>query len=118
MKDITKVTAAILKKDGRLIIAQRKSKDHLAGKWEFPGGKIESGETPEECLAREMDEEFNIDVLIGDYLGANIHHYDHISIELMAYRTFWEGGQITSTDHKDYSWSAFLPKSYRFLTSI
>jgi mutator protein MutT len=56
------VTAAVLEKDGRIIIAQRKSKDHLAGKWEFPGGKIEPGETPEECLARELNEEFNITV--------------------------------------------------------
>lgn len=52
MKDIVKVTAAILEKDGRIIIAQRKSSDHLSSKWEFPGGKIEPGETPDECLAR------------------------------------------------------------------
>ena len=104
MKDPIKVTAAILEKDGRIIIAQRKSKDHLAGKWEFPGGKIEPGETPEECLARELKEEFNIEVSVGDFLGSNIHHYDHISIELMAFRTIWVGGEINSTDHKDYKW--------------
>ena len=104
MKDPVKVTAAILEKDGRILIAQRKSKDHLAGKWEFPGGKIEAGETPEACLARELNEEFDIVVSVGDYLGSNIHHYDHISIELMAYRTFWDGGQINSTNHKDYKW--------------
>jgi 8-oxo-dGTP diphosphatase len=103
MKSI-KVTAAILEKDGRIIIAQRKSKDYLAGKWEFPGGKIEAGETPEECLARELKEEFDIEVSVGNFLGSNIHHYDHISIELMAFRTFWDGGQITSTDHMDYQW--------------
>jgi len=54
MKKIVKVTAAILEKDGRIIIAQRKSSDHLSGKWEFPGGKIEPGETPEACLSREL----------------------------------------------------------------
>jgi len=85
MKKIVKVTAAILEKDGRIIIALRKSSDHLSGKWEFPGGKIEPGETPEECLSRELKEEFDIDVTIGEHLGSNIHHYDHISIELMAY---------------------------------
>ena len=104
MKDPIKVTAAILEKDGRIIIAQRKSKDHLGGKWEFPGGKIEAGETPEECLARELNEEFDIDVSVGEYLGSSIFYYEHISIELMAYRTFWSGGQINSTDHKDYKW--------------
>jgi 8-oxo-dGTP diphosphatase len=86
------------------IIAQRKSKDHLAGKWEFPGGKIEVGETPKEGLSRELLEEFEIEVSVGDFLGSNIHHYDHISIELLAYRTSWDEGKINSTDHKDYKW--------------
>jgi 8-oxo-dGTP diphosphatase len=104
MKQLVKVTAAILERDGKIIIAQRKSKDHLAGKWEFPGGKIENGETPEECLARELKEEFDIEVSVGEYLGSSVFHYDHISIELMAYRTFWDGGKINSTDHKDYQW--------------
>ena len=104
MLKIVKVTAAILEKDGRIIIAQRKSCDYLSGKWEFPGGKIEHGETPEQCLARELKEEFGIDVFIGDYLGSNLHHYDHISIELMAYRASWVGGTISMSDHKAYRW--------------
>ena len=104
MKNLIKVTAAILEKDGRIIIAQRKSSDRLSGKWEFPGGKIEPGETPEACLARELKEEFEIDVTIGEHLGSNIHHYDHISIELMAYRASWVGGAITMNDHKAYRW--------------
>ena len=102
--DSIRVTAAILEKDGRILIAQRKSKDHSAGKWEFPGGKIEVGETPEECLARELNEEFEIEVSVGDFLGSNVHHYDHISIELLAYRAFWDGGKINPKDHKDYNW--------------
>ena len=104
MKDIIKVTAAILEKDGHIIIAQRKSSDHLSGKWEFPGGKIEPGETPEKCLARELKEEFDIEVAIGEFLGTNIHHYDHISIELMAYRASWIAGAISMNDHKAYNW--------------
>jgi 8-oxo-dGTP diphosphatase len=104
MKDIIKVTAAILGKDGQIIIAQRKRGDHLSGKWEFPGGKIEPRETPEESLSRELKEEFDIDVAIAEYLGSNVHHYDHISIELMAYRATWVGGAITLNDHKAYCW--------------
>jgi 8-oxo-dGTP diphosphatase len=104
MENIVKVTAAILEKDGKIIIAQRKSSDHLAGLWEFPGGKIEPGETPEACLGRELKEEFNIHVAVGQYLGSNIHHYDHISIELMAFRAYWESGTITMNDHKAYRW--------------
>ncbi|BBO93235.1 (deoxy)nucleoside triphosphate pyrophosphohydrolase [Desulfosarcina ovata] len=104
MRDIIKVTAAILEKNGQIIIAQRKSGDHLSGLWEFPGGKIEPGESPEACLARELNEEFNIEVTIGDFLGSNVHHYDHISIELMAYRASWVSGTISMNDHKAYRW--------------
>ncbi len=48
------VTAAIIKRDGRILIAKRSSTSSLPNKWEFPGGKVESGETPEECLQREL----------------------------------------------------------------
>ena len=104
MREIVKVTAAIIEKDGRILIDQRNSRYHLTGKWEFPGGKIESGETPEECLARELEEEFAIEVSVGEFLGSSIQHYEHISIELVAYRTFWDGKQITSNGHKNYKW--------------
>lgn len=104
MKNIIKVTAAILEKDGRIIIAQRKRSDHLSGKWEFPGGKIEPGETPEVCLARELKEEFEIDVAVGNHLGSTVYHYHHISIELMAYRASWVGGTIIMNDHRAYRW--------------
>jgi 8-oxo-dGTP diphosphatase len=104
MAAIVKVTAAILEKDGRIIIAQRKRSDHLSGLWEFPGGKIEPGESPEACLARELLEEFGIDATIGEHLGSNLHHYDHISIELMAYRAVWSDGTLAMNDHDDYRW--------------
>lgn len=104
MKKIVKVTAAVLEKDGKYIIAQRKRSDPLSGKWEFPGGKIEPGETPEECLARELKEELGIAVAVDEHLGSHIHHYDHISIELMAYRATWVSGAITMKDHNDYRW--------------
>jgi 8-oxo-dGTP diphosphatase len=104
LQPIVKVTAAVMETDGRIIIAQRKSTDHLAGKWELPGGKVEPGETPEQCLQRELKEEFDIDVRVDDYLGASIYHYEHLSIELMAYRTYWSGGRIRAKDHADYRW--------------
>jgi hypothetical protein len=50
VQQIVKVSAAFISGSGRVLIAQRKAEHHLAGKWEFPGGKIENGETPEECL--------------------------------------------------------------------
>jgi 8-oxo-dGTP diphosphatase len=104
LSEIVKVTAAILVKDNKIIIAKRGPDDRLASKWEFPGGKIEIDETPEKCLKREMKEEFDIDVSVGEYLGSSIYHYDHISIELMAYRTYWENGEIHLNDHDDFKW--------------
>ncbi len=105
--DIIKVTAAILIKDDKIIIAKRKADDYLAEKWEFPGGKIENNETPEQCLKRELKEEFDIDVTVGEHLGSSIYHYDHISIELLAYRTHWEGGNINLKEHDEYLWVPF-----------
>jgi len=104
LSDIIKVTAAILVKDNKIIIAKRGPNDRLANKWEFPGGKVEIAETPEQCLKREMKEEFDIDVSVGEYLGSSIYHYDHISIELMAYRAYWENGRIDLKDHDDFKW--------------
>jgi 8-oxo-dGTP diphosphatase len=104
LSDIVKVTAAILVKDNKIIIAKRGPDDRLANKWEFPGGKIEINETPEQCLKREIKEEFDIDVSVGEYLGSSIYHYDHMPIELLAYRTYWESGEIDLKDHDDFKW--------------
>jgi 8-oxo-dGTP diphosphatase len=101
---MVEVTAALLFKDKKLLIAKRKSTDKLPNKWEFPGGKIEDGETPEYCLKREMEEEFEIDVSVGKFLGESIYHYDHGTIKLLAYRTYWKGGSISLKAHDDYQW--------------
>jgi 8-oxo-dGTP diphosphatase len=99
------VTAAILTRNGQVLIAKRKPGSSLPNKWEFPGGKVEDGETPEECLRRELDEEFGIEVSIGEPLGESVYHYDHISIRLLAYRTFWNGGDIFPRAHSEIAWA-------------
>ena len=98
------VTAAILLQDDRVLIAQRRAGDKLANKWEFPGGTVEKGETPEQCLKREMKEEFEVDVMVGECIGESIYDYDHGSIRLLAYRTYWIGGEIDLKVHDDYKW--------------
>ena len=99
-----KVTAAILIKDGKILIAKRKADDRQANKWEFPGGTVEQNEAPQACLIREMQEEFGISVSVGRILGESIYHYDHGSIKLLAYRAHWESGQMALKDHADYRW--------------
>ena len=99
-----KVTAAILVKDGKILIAKRKADDRQAGKWEFPGGTVEQNETPQACLKREMKEEFGIDVTVDEYIGESIYPYDHGAIQLQAYLADWESGQIVLNDHTDYRW--------------
>ena len=99
-----KVTAAILIKDEKILIAKRKADDRQAGKWEFPGGTVEQNETPQACLKREMKEEFGIVVTVDEYIGKSIYHYDHGAIQLLAYRVRWESGQIALNDHADYRW--------------
>jgi 8-oxo-dGTP diphosphatase len=98
------VTAAILIKDKKVLIAKRKADDRQANKWEFPGGTVEQNETPEACLIREIREEFGINVSVGRFFGESVYHYDHGSIKLLAYRTQWESGKITLKDHADYRW--------------
>jgi len=102
--DIVLVTAAILSRDSQVFIAKRKPDDRLPNKWEFPGGKVEGNESPEECLKREMKEEFGIDVSIGEHLGESVYDYGHASIKLLVYRTFWIGGDIYPKDHDDFRW--------------
>ena len=97
---MVRVTAAIIIKEGKFLIAQRRATDRLANMWEFPGGKIENGETPEECLKREIKEELGISIIVNQYIGSSVYHYDHISIELMAYHAEWISGEIQSVSHK------------------
>ena len=66
------VTAGIVRRDGRILICKRPAGKRLAGMWEFPGGKMESGETPEECLVRELREELGFDARIGKIYDARI----------------------------------------------
>ena len=99
-----KVTAAILIKDGLFFIAKRKKEDKLADKWEFPGGKIEKGETAEECLKREIEEELRINVRIGDFFGESSYQYPQGAIQLLAYWVYWESGCIELMAHDEYKW--------------
>lgn len=99
------VTAAIILRDNRVLIAQRAPEDKLAGKWEFPGGKIEPRETPPECLIREIKEELDVDIEVLDFFGESIYEYQSGKIKLMAYWCKWISGEFTLNVHSHIVWA-------------
>lgn len=80
------VSAALVFHAGRLLITQRRAGDHLGGLWEFPGGKIEPGETAEACLRRELQEELGIEVIVGERVAEIAHDYPERRVHLQFFR--------------------------------
>lgn len=103
MKTI-KVTAGVIKDNDRVLITRRAPKENFAGGWEFPGGKIEAGETPQDCLARELKEELNLNVSVGKLCTEVNHNYGDISINLIAYYCTIIDGQIQVSVHDKFKW--------------
>lgn len=97
------VMAAIIQQGHRVLLCQRKE-GALAGKWEFPGGKIENGETPEECLVREIHEELGISIQVGDIFQAVHSHYDHGDFLVIGYLATHLSGEITLRVHSACAW--------------
>ena len=85
------VAAAVIERDGRYLITRRQPGVHLAGHWEFPGGKCEPDETLDACLRRELREELNVDVTVGDVLLTTTHDYPERRVELHFVRCRLEG---------------------------
>jgi 8-oxo-dGTP diphosphatase len=101
------VTAAILVENGKVLIACRRPGASRAGLWEFPGGKVRPGETPEACLRREIREELGIDIAVGKFVGESIHAYEDQSIRLLAYLARIEAGAPVLKDHAAVHWVGF-----------
>jgi len=79
------VTAGIIRRDDCVLITRRPEGSSQAGKWEFPGGKLEPGESPVDCLARELREELDLPVEVGPVFDIVHHHYAWGAILLLAY---------------------------------
>jgi 8-oxo-dGTP diphosphatase len=102
------VTAAIILHNNRVLATRRAPHKHLGGYWEFPGGKIELGETPEQSLARELQEELGITVRVGEHFYSNQHTYGDKRIMLMAYFCTWGAGELILNDHDAIQWCSAL----------
>lgn len=99
------VTAALLIREARILIARRPAGDRLAGFWEFPGGKLERGETPRTCLKRELAEEFLIQTQLGRFIGQTEHHYAHMAVRLLVYQARIKRGRVQPTVHDAIQWA-------------
>ncbi len=103
------VSCAIIKNHkNEVLVTQRSEKMSLPLKWEFPGGKIEKNETPEECLIREIKEELNIEVVIERSSSIVEHQYDTFTIRLFPFICRIQNGKIQLAEHLSYVW---LPKN-------
>lgn len=98
------VVAGVIYKNNKFLIAQRNLKKAQGGLWEFPGGKVEKGESYENALAREIKEEFNANIEVNEYIGENIHHYPEKDIKLIFYKTRLLSEKIELLEHEDYKW--------------
>jgi len=100
------VTAAVLWRAGRILIARRTRPAWLAGAWEFPGGKTEPGERPEDGLARELREELAIEARVGALLLRTRHDYPELAVELSTYEAQWVSGEPRAREHDAWAWVA------------
>lgn len=98
------VACAIIEQEGMVLAAQRSAHMSLPLKWEFPGGKIEAGEAPADCLRRELLEELGISVIIGKQLSSTTHNYDSFTVTLYPFICSLATTSITLHEHEAILW--------------
>ncbi len=98
------VTAAVIAREGRILLLRRAPGQKHAGAWEFPGGKTEPGETPQDGLARELREELGIDGQVGEHILDSPYDYPGGAINLRAYRFIWLAGEMQLRVHDAAAW--------------
>jgi len=106
-KSIT-VSAGIIIGGDKVLITRRAAKEMFAGGWEFPGGKLEFEETPQECLIRELKEELNIVVSVGKFCTGVLHDYGDFNVNLIAYYCTIINGELLLSVHDQCEWVAVL----------
>jgi 8-oxo-dGTP diphosphatase len=104
MKKQIEVVTAIIKNKNRYYCAQRKDDGELAKKWEFPGGKIEAGETHQEALIREIREELSAHIRVDHFLLTVRHEYIGFHLIMHVYQARVLSGELTISEHLDARW--------------
>lgn len=102
-KKITVVGAVVLR-NGLVLCAQRGQGGALPGLWEFPGGKVEDGETPTGALVRELREEFNVDAKIGERVTTTVHSYPFGEVTLTTFYCLLLTEELTLREHQAVVW--------------
>jgi 8-oxo-dGTP diphosphatase len=101
-----RVACAIIEHGGLVLAARRGEAMSMPLSWEFPGGKIETGETPRQCLRRELMEELGIAISVGAALEPVTHDYPSFTVTLYPFVCTMEGGEITLHEHAAIAWLA------------
>ncbi len=98
------VVAAVIERDGKILVARRRKDIRFGGLWEFPGGKLEAGENPEKGLERELAEEFSVQARVEGLLISVPYRSPSLSIELLAYKVVHVSGEFRPVDHDEIRW--------------
>jgi len=99
-----RVACAVIEDGGKVLATQRNTTMSMPLKWEFPGGKLHDGESPEECLARELEEELGIQVDIRQPLPPVLHRYEDFTIQLLPFVCTLSKGIIILHEHRALAW--------------
>jgi 8-oxo-dGTP diphosphatase len=100
------VTAALIEREGEILLARRRADQSLPGCWEFPGGKIEAGESPEAALVREIEEELGCSIAVGPIFEVVFFAYEAFDLYMLVYRCAIERGTPSARTVAEVAWFA------------
>ncbi|PSU33422.1 (deoxy)nucleoside triphosphate pyrophosphohydrolase [Photobacterium lutimaris] len=103
-KPVILVVAGVIEKQGKYLLTQRHEHASQGGLWEFPGGKVEAGETDQQALERELREELAIESATGQFLADSVFDYGDKVVHLKGYLTHWVSGELVLHSHQDATW--------------